>query len=68
MVGIIILAVLVFVAALSFVWAAVVAALWNVVVPYFHGPAITFWVAYAGYWLIVFVGAAIKGVTTKKKD
>lgn len=65
---IIILAILIVVAALSFLWAAVVTLTWNVVVPYFHGPAITFWVSYAGYWLIVFIGGALRAIKPKKED
>ena len=45
----------------SFVIAAIVTVTWNVVFPYFGGPAITFWVAYAGYWLLAIILMLLRG-------
>jgi len=48
-------------AGLSFLAALVIMLLWNVVVPYFGGPHITYWVTYCGYWLVAIVGGLLNG-------
>jgi hypothetical protein len=54
----------------SFAIAAILTVTWNVVVPYFGGPSITFWVAYAGYWLLSLVSMTLRGGanSSKKED
>ena len=59
----ILIAILVFMvlaAGLGFAIAAILMLLWNVVVPYFGGPPITFWVTYAAYWLLILVGGLLR--------
>jgi hypothetical protein len=51
----------------SFLVVAVLTYLWNIVVPFFGGPSITYWVAYAGYWLVALLGILARGgVSTSK--
>jgi cell division protein FtsX len=56
-----IIAVAVVAGILSFIAAYILMYLWNVVIPYFGGKELTYWVAYAGYWLLIVVGGIIRG-------
>jgi hypothetical protein len=60
------LVVLAIIAVLSFLVAWVLMLLWNVVVPtLFHGPHLTYWVAYALYWLLAIIAGFFKNNSSK---
>jgi hypothetical protein len=61
------LVVLAIIAAFSFLISWLLMVLWNVVVPtLFHGPHITYWIAYAFYWLSVIITGGFKINTSSK--
>jgi len=56
-------------AGLSFLAAYIIMRLFNIVVPYFGGPHITYGVTYAAYWLVAIVSGLLNGgfsCSTKK--
>jgi hypothetical protein len=56
------------VALLSFLVVAVLTYLWNVVIPFFGGPSITYWVCYAGYWLLAIISLVARGGVSYSKE
>lgn len=51
----------------GFLISGVIMFLWNVVIPYFGGKEITYWVTYAGFWLIGCIGSVLKLAVVAKK-
>lgn len=49
------------VAGLSFLAAYVIMLLLNIVVSFFGGPHITYWVVFAGYWLLTILSILLRG-------
>ena len=63
----VVIGILALAAIFSFIVAAIITPLWNVVISHFGGTPTTYWVSYAGYWLLVIIGGILKGITTSTK-